>query len=415
MGKTPKLDQTGKPGEIKEGKSKAQGNMISIEKRMPINIFNIKNVNYLNTDPQDTSQAIFKNEVLKDKRYANQERAKTKPRDRKGIEQERERRRKSFNKTCDKLGIHETENEPLKARKRSLDSKCLIEMMTKVNQMKTNPTGAKILFQKIVRNFEKTDSTEDDSSISLMVKYLKNLKSKFEIAKGSRNKSIFDSPGKKTSKSGISDIASEDLVFRNKTKKLAKELSIIIQDFKFTAKSQPHTKQNAHHQATQTFGNTVKSIGLTNLNTQNLIKEFSRAFMFNSRICNSINETGSDYMRRMTNTTSFKDEQTTAVFKDIFSLEQEHVLVEESLKMIQERGYDLEALFGEAYHKLGITGTNQRMKTEQSDDLIVANDVSAVTFESKHLPECEYDQDSPACPRDTNCFYLDFDRLDRSE
>lgn len=52
----------------KESKSKGQANHISFEKRMPINIFNIKNVNYLNTEPHDTSQSIFKNEAIKDKR-----------------------------------------------------------------------------------------------------------------------------------------------------------------------------------------------------------------------------------------------------------------------------------------------------------------------------------------------------------
>lgn len=402
-----------KQAHIKENKNKGQGNMISIEKRMPINIFNIKNVNYLNTEPHDTSQSIFKNETIKEKKiyddlslYQKQRRGR----------KDKRSRPKSFSKTFGQHDLHnDYQIEHSKSRKKSLDSKYLVEMMTKVNLLKAKPEGAKILFQKIVRNFEKNEDETDYSGIRVLMNYLHSIKRKFNHTKIDRSRSNDKSVGKKTHKSDHSDMAACNITFATKTKKLAKELTGLIQEFKIQRSQNSFKKENFKNKETQTEPNIPNPISLTNLNIPALIKEFSRAFMLTKKIVNNQNETGSNYMRRLQTVQCFKDEQTAAIFKDIFSLEQEHVLVEESLRMIQDKGYDLEALFSEGYNILGINGNSNKLPTQRTHDSVEIENASSVTFESQYLSEDQKGSGKAFFQRDTNCFFLDFDRLDKSE
>lgn len=402
-----------KMADLKDCKNKPQGNLISIEKRMPINIFNIKNVNYVNTEPHDTSQSIFKNETLKEKRLYDEFKSHLSKSNKK---KDKRNRHKSFNNTMGNLSVDNKETSSVKRRKKSMDSKSLVGMMAKVNQIKTSPKGAKLLFQKIVRNFEKSEERHQDfSAIQVLVKHLKGLRDRIKPTKKDRSRSFDRSAGKKTYKSDKSEENTVNLTFAKMTKKLVKEMSGLLQEFSHRSNSRINSGvfkvSNKHCQTVEPM---PTSIGLTNLNMPALVKEFSRAFMLSKKIVNRGNENSSGYLKRLEKVKGFSDEQKVALFKDIFSLEQEHLLVEESLRLIQEKGFDLEALFSEGYSKLGITGNNQGQPSHRSQESNEIENASSVTFDSKHLSEGFKSGELSFLPRDTNCYYLDFDKLDVS-
>lgn len=392
----------------KEAKGKSHANSLSIEKRAPINIFNIKNVNYLNTEPHDTSQSIFHNDILKEKKVFLHDRRSTK------ASKDRHDRAKSFSSTLANARHSGLASQPIHPRKRSLDSKCLVEMMAKVNQLKASPIGAKILFQKIVRNFEHSEPAVETSGLETLIKHVRSTRKRASLVKNATGKMVIESSESKIEHEITLEVDAEERAVLAKTKALALEISSLMDSFRQFSFDTSDRKKAFLNKETQTTSKNPLPLSLTNFNTPALIKEFSRAFMLTKRVVNNTNETGSEYLRRINQVVNMQDEQTVAIFKDIFCLEQEHVLVEESLKMIQDKGYDLEALFGEGYHKLGITGQSQKPPTHRSDDANRFEDVSSVSFESHHLPEFEREIGKLTVPRDTNCFFLDFDRLDRS-
>lgn len=390
------------------------GRTISIEKRMPINIFNIRNVNYLKTESRESSQIIFENEIIKQSRSQDRRRggttSKHKPsRTVKWTEKSVDRiRSKTFYQTHNTFHEKSGFEDNSKKRKKSIDSKSLLQLMSKANQVKNSQGGAKLLFQKIVKDVEKNEGKKDRQNIEMLISHLNNLKNRHCNPK---KYSFFlktektDEKHNTTMKSDITESDAQDWEFTSKTNQLTKDVSVLISDFKSITATRQSKQRTA--MACQTADYFPKPIHQGNFNTPNLIKEFSRAFMLHKGSVNPGSETGSQFMARVTDGNKMADCQLAAVYRDIFSLEQEHLLVEESLKMIQEKGFDIESIFMAAYDKLHISGSHQKSATQVQDDIDARDNVSAVSFESHHMSDGIY-------PRDTNCYMLDFDMLDRT-
>lgn len=390
------------------------GRTISIEKRMPINIFNIRNVNYLKTESRESSQHIFENEIIKQSRSQEKRRggttSKQKPsRTVEWAEKSVDRiRSKTFYQTNNTFHEKSGFDGNSKKRKKSIDSKSLLQLMSKANQVKNSQGGAKLLFQKIVKNVERNEGNKDRQNIEMLISHLNNLKNRHCNPKKYNfflKTEKTDEKHNTTMKSDLTETDAQDWEFTSKTNQLTKDLSELVSEFKEISAKRQSKKRTAI--ASQTADHSPKAIHQGNFNTPNLIKEFSRAFMLHKPSVNPGSETGSQFMARVTDGSKMADCQLAAVYRDMFSLEQEHLLVEESLKMIQEKGFDIESIFMAAYDKLHISGGHQKSSSNIHDDIDANDNASAVSFESCHMSDGVY-------PRDTNCYILDFDMLDRT-
>lgn len=392
-----------------------QSQAISIEKRMPINIFNIKNVNYLKTESRESSQNIFKNEIIRERQ--GKSKTSTGFYKKKGYnaklkgKKEGQLQHNSFSRVH--RSKEEMEDSQVEQRKRpkSVDAKHLLQMMTQVNHLKNTPNGAKLLFDKIVKSKDQTNNSGDKQFFDGFLQHLESIRKKRPEENRPHNffmksEKLSEDKNNTVLKSEITEIPAQEWEFQSKTNKLAKAIQSLMKDFH--SQQSKMIKRKVAFQQVQAEEKPPKQLMMANFNTQNLIKEFSRAFMTSKKNVNPRNEAGSDFMNKLEQSYYNKDLQTFLVFKDLFSLEQEHALVEEALKLIQERGFDLEALFLEAYQKLGIEGAIQKQPTQRSDQQDPRDDVSGVTFESVKRPEGSENSVN-------NGFVLDFQKLDYSE
>lgn len=404
----------GRSGYLRDNCHQTESNTISIEKRMPINIFNIRNVNYLKTESrEESSPNFFKNEIIKQSgsREKREGRRGSKHRANRTVDWAEKSadhaRNRQYYQTHTSAFDREIE-ENSKKRNKSIDSKSLMQLMSRANHVKNTQVGAKLLFQKIVKGVEKTEGRKDKKNIEILINHLHDLRNK----NWKSRKPNFFLRGEKTNeknnvtiKSELTETCIEDWEFTTKTTKLAKDLASMITEFQqISSKRNPKIKK---HVFAQTPEACPKEIQMCNFNTPNLIKEYSRAFMLHKKSVNPDNESGSEYLSRVSKTYPQQDIQMASTYRDIFSLEQEHLLVEESLKMLQEKGFDVEAIFMAAYEKLKITGNHHGQPSHREESIEDRIDANSVSFES-----CP--QSTDAYIRDTNCYLLDFDRLDQS-
>ena len=246
-----------KLAELKKNKQKQPA--ISIEKRMPINIFNIKNVNYLNGENSHHGKSLFRNEVLREntiestevfegehtrstgkvqsKKLRNRSKSNPKNKHRKGnslIDVSSHLFNKEAAMTLDARRVRPKTPNPdsLDYRKRSADSKSLITMMAQVNKLKHKDEGIRMLFQKISKNSNK------DSQIGSYISIMDGIKNKFakqDFGRSSHLQSKLiqletsDLRKTKLEKQELSAFNETEQAFRVRTEKLSESLEATIE------------------------------------------------------------------------------------------------------------------------------------------------------------------------------------------
>lgn len=423
--------------ELKKNNIGRRSPSISIEKRMPINIFNIKNVNYLNSESSHQGTPLFRNEVLRENTKESSgvfdcEHSKSvskslknnfieRPKSHGKPKRQRNRKGNSFIEISSHLLNRETmmtEESVMRSRpktpnhnladyrKKSMDSKSLISMIAQVNKMKHKDEGIKKLFQKI------TKSSAKDSQITPYLSIVQGIKSKYSQKNLYKN-SCIDSNFFETSKSQIPKdkdgverftFADTENLFRKKMETFTEKVETTINEFKKLSNGRIETQDFSY----QTELNKPAPIAFCNINSTNLIKEYSRNFMLSKNSVNPKNENCSGFFQRIKPEKKLIDNEKQAIYKEIFSLAQEHTLVEESLRILQEKDFDLELLFMAAYEKLKIKGKETRV--DSARDSVIPDEcanASGASFDS-------FGEKIEEGNEEKNLFSLEFDRLNKS-
>jgi hypothetical protein len=396
-----------KLAELKKNKQKHPA--ISIEKRMPINIFNIKNVNYLNGENSHHGKSLFRNEVLREntiescdvfegehtkstgkvvsKKLRTRSKSNPKNKHRKGnslIDVSSHLLNKEATMTLDARRVRPKTPNPdnLDYRKRSADSKSLITMMAQVNKLKHKDEGIRMLFQKISKTSNK------DTQLSPYISIMDSIKNKFakqEFGRSSHLQSKLiqlesaDQRKTKLDKQELSAFNETEQVFKFRADKFTEQLESTIDEYLNKEKSKPKLVSKA----CQAEQKKPVQIPFANINTPNLIKEHSRCFMLSKKTVNPSNENASGFFQRIKPVDRLADRQKARVYRELFSLAQEHALVEESLRLLQEKGFDLEVLFAAAYDRLQIRGNENKLNSAR--DSVIPDecaDVSGVSIDS---------------------------------
>lgn len=397
-----------KLAELKKNKHKQPA--ISIEKRMPINIFNIKNVNYLNGENSHHGKPLFRNQVLREntiessdvfegehtkstgkvqsKKLRNRSKSNPKNKHRKGnslIDVSSHLFNKEASLTLDARRVRPKTPNPdsLDYRKRSADSKSLITMMAQVNKLKHKDEGIRMLFQKISKNSNK------DSQIGPYISIMEGIKNRFvkqDFGRSSHLQSKLiqlessDLRKIKLDKQELSTFNDTEQAFRLRADKLTENLEATIDEYLTREKSKPSRMMS---KACQAEPPKPHQIPFANINTPNLIKEHSRCFMLSKKSVNPSNENASGFFQRIRPVDRLADSQKARIYRELFSLAQEHALVEESLRLLQEKGFDLEVLFAAAYDRLQIKGNENKLNSAR--DSVIPDecaDVSGVSIDS---------------------------------
>lgn len=439
---------------------KAKTPSISIEKRMPINIFNIKNVNYLKTESKESDKSIFKNErlrnynelkddiselekvgskikhtsksALKNQRvfgdsnqYLKYEESLGQKTPKSKLEHQMPNSKQgnaSRPSTSIKPRVEATNSS--ERRKRSIDRKSLMQMISKVNELKQQDQGIKSMFQKI-----STTGSKLETNLGTFFQLLGGIKKEFQDVKAkpkneeAKQNMFFNNTFRKEdtedrkeasksnsrSKSKTKNESEMEIVqgkFEKRTRKLVKKLEEVSTWTKKSIKASK-AKQQTKEAASSTRDEEdnqfkqMKPLAFSNMNVPALIKEYSKCAILNQKNVNSNN-------LPVPHEQLAHDAQKQAVFKEIFNLSQEQLLVEESLRYLQDQGHNLEAMFANAYDKLRIAHHPASLAGEP-DAEIVACDASGVSF-------CSDARDGPEAGqgKNRNEYHLKFELLEYS-
>lgn len=403
---------------------------------MPINIFNIRNVNYVNSEASDSGKVkkLFKNQRVSqvgpdeemglkeehtNEEYREHRHASSKSRQRvlgrqadsdsrvrhsslitKVDEHQRthsgstkEGRKKSRDRTPEDTHYHQ--------RQRSVDSKSLVAMMSHLNELKKTEEGKRTLFQKLNRH-----KPLEDRQATHFFKVVEDLREKFVHQSSKSGSGSWMKQTRIAERSVIEDEDTAEVCakFTRHLDKFTNKLDSVIKGFREKEKySQKKTV------AIQTESLEPKPLMMANMNVQNLLKEFSKAFMLSKPTVNPTNQTASQFFKKLYQPKLKADSQQKAAYREIFAMTQEHVLVEETLRMIQDKGYDLEALFMAAYHKLGVKGADPQQSAKKEDEEPPLAECSAVDFDS-----VSEEASPPKASYKCNIYDLDFDSLNKS-
>ncbi len=377
---------------------------------MPINIFNIKNVNYLNGENSRHGKSLFRNEVLREntiessdafegehtkstgkvqtKKLRNRSKSNPKNKHRKGnslIDVSSHLLNKETTMTLDARRVRPKTPNPdsVDYRKRSADSKSLITMMAQVNKLKHKDEGIRMLFQKISK------SPNKESQLGPYISIMDAIKNKFakqDFGRSSHLQSkliqLETSDLRKTrlDNAELSTFNETEQAFRLRAEGLSENLEATIDEYLVRERSRPKRMLSKACQADQPK---PLQIPFANINTPNLIKEHSRCFMLSKNTVNPSNENASGFFQRIKPVDRLADCQKARIYRELFSLAQEHALVEESLRLLQEKGFDLEVLFAAAYDRLQIKGNDNKLNSAR--DSVIPDecaDVSGVSIDS---------------------------------
>lgn len=405
---------------------------------MPINIFNIKNLNFLknesyedhshpgegNLSRQNVQQLGFLKQYLKTAASSsNKTHAKTRsgsaPKTRPDTHDTSQnsyrnwsnnkatetRPKKSHKKTKSNLlpNTHTVTEDLFESnvyrygheRDRSADAKSLLSMMTTVNELKKKDPAIKNLFQKLAK------PDVFDKKLQQLLQNIGAIKQRF-ISQPCSSEGT-----QRSSRKPKSTLVKQDPI-STETEDLASiqaSIDNLIQELGSTTallKSKLPAKRNV---STQKASQEPSSIQFANLNTANLIKEYSRGFMLGRKCVNPMGESGNEFLKRLAGIKFKTDMQNRVLFCEVFAMAQEHALVEESLRMLQEKGFDLEQLFMKAYGRLDIRGVDVKNSMEVEQEVPHELEVSGASFESVRVFDKQQDK---------NIFNLDFFLLEYS-
>jgi hypothetical protein len=255
-------------------------------------------------------------------------------------------------------------------------------MMAQVNKLKHKDEGIRMLFQKISKTSNK------DTQLSPYISIMDSIKNKFakqEFGRSSHLQSKLiqlesaDQRKTKLDKQELSAFNETEQVFKFRADKFTEQLESTIDEYLNKEKSKPKLVSKACQAEQQK----PVQIPFANINTPNLIKEHSRCFMLSKKTVNPSNENASGFFQRIKPVDRLADRQKARVYRELFSLAQEHALVEESLRLLQEKGFDLEVLFAAAYDRLQIRGNENKLNSAR--DSVIPDecaDVSGVSIDS---------------------------------
>ena len=110
-----------------------------------------------------------------------------------------------------------------------------------------------------------------------------------------------------------------------------------------------------------------------------LIRETAGAFLAQSKRFREGNSDSEQFFRLLASQ-PWIDHQTLAVFNKSITTLQEHLIFEEALRLLQEKGVVLENIFAFVYDKFGVNGLKEKVE-DIADSLILEGELSGASFE----------------------------------
>lgn len=286
----------------------------------------------------------------------------------------------------------------------------LVDLMGQVNRLRKNQIerDPKSIFQKVSKHKPQgsaLDEKDEDFQAYLDIIHQGRQRPKNPSSPASISKIIF-----KTQDSENHDVKAK---FKRRVDRMTSYLQILSGYVKKQSEDKPAPKPPlSQGVGVQCSPSSPKPIALSNLNTGNLVKEFGKSFMVASKLTNPLNRGAQSFLAETQPKEPKGDPQKKRLFAEMFSTFQEQALVEEAFRIIQEKGYDLEGLFVEAYRRLAVNSVTDPPTSPEkkaSEELPVDCEVSGMSLQTS--PEAQ----NMALGSLGQDFSLDFGKLDVSK
>lgn len=191
---------------------------------------------------------------------------------------------------------------------------------------------------------------------------------------------------------------SGDLVMLEETEQLITNIVKEIGTMEF-----PKAQVKKTSKSSQTPPVGAKEISHTNINFVNLAREVAKGVLCRSKSFKQPVEDFEGFFKEICHKSRWAENQKHNLFVKSLTLFQEQLIFEESLRLMQEKGINLEQLFGVAYERLGVVG--KEPPAPDPNDLYVD---PALELSGVSLPSVQF-EDSPSSVK--RKFHLDFTNL----